>query len=104
MADDRNDDRDPDREDDEFRDMLSQFLSGNGAAIDPSRLAGAAGLPNDPASIQALLGQLQNALMNPGGGINWDIAGQQARQLAAEGGHAVTPADRASLDQAFHVA
>ncbi|WP_431247112.1 zinc-dependent metalloprotease [Leifsonia xyli] len=104
MADDRDDDRDPHRDDDELRDMLSQFLSGNGASIDPSRLAGAAGLPNDPASIQALLGQLQNALMNPGGGINWDIAQQQARQLASDGGHAVTPAERASLDQAFHVA
>ncbi|WP_431220807.1 zinc-dependent metalloprotease [Leifsonia xyli] len=100
----RDDDRDPHRDDDELRDMLSQFLSGNGASIDPSRLAGAAGLPNDPASIQALLGQLQNALMNPGGGINWDIAQQQARQLASDGGHAVTPAERASLDQAFHVA
>ncbi|WP_285113362.1 zinc-dependent metalloprotease [Leifsonia sp. fls2-241-R2A-40a] len=100
MADDQNEERD----DDEFRDMLNQFLSGNGASIDPSRLAGAAGLPNDPASIQALLGQLQNALMNPGGGINWDIAEQQARQLASDGGHAVTPAERASLDQAFHVA
>lgn len=104
MADDRNDDRDPDRDDDELRDMLNQFLSGDGASIDPSRLAGAAGLPNDPASIQALLGQLQNALMNPGGGINWDIAEQQARQLAADGAHTVTPAERASLDQAFHVA
>ncbi|MGO4594331.1 zinc-dependent metalloprotease [Leifsonia sp. 2TAF2] len=100
MADDQNEERD----DDEFRDMLNQFLSGNGASIDPSRLAGAAGLPNDPASIQALLGQLQNALMNPGGGINWDIAGQQARQLASDGAHAVTPAERATLDQAFHVA
>ncbi|MFP3464862.1 zinc-dependent metalloprotease [Leifsonia sp. SIMBA_070] len=104
MADDRNDDQDPDREDDEFRDMLSQFLSGNGASIDPSRLAGAAGLPNDPASIQALLGQLQNALMNPSGGINWDIAEQQARQLASDSAQTVTPAERASLDQAFHVA
>lgn len=104
MADDRNDDRDPDRDDDELRDMLNQFLSGNGASIDPSRLAGAAGLPNDPASIQALLGQLQNALMNPSGGINWDIAEQQARQLAADGASTVTPAERASLDQAFHVA
>lgn len=104
MADDRNDDRDPDRDDDALRDMLNQFLSGNGASIDPSRLAGAAGLPNDPASIQALLGQLQKALMNPSGGINWDIAEQQARQLAADGASTVTPAERASLDQAFHVA
>lgn len=89
--------------DDEFRDMLREFLSGD-SSIDPSQLAGAAGLPNDPASIQKLLGQLQNALANPGGGINWDIAEQQARTLAGEGAHAVTPAERASLDQAFNVA
>lgn len=89
--------------DDEFRDMLREFLSGD-SSIDPSQLAGAAGLPNDPASIQKLLGQLQNALANPGGGINWDIAEQQARTLAGDGAHTVTPAERATLDQAFNVA
>ncbi|MEN2742191.1 zinc-dependent metalloprotease [Microbacterium sp. X-17] len=95
---------DPNKEpDDEFRDMLREFLSGD-SSIDPSQLAGAAGLPNDPAAIQQLLGQLQNALMNPGGGINWDLADQQARTLASEGAHSVTPAERSSLDQAFHVA
>ncbi|WP_348787268.1 zinc-dependent metalloprotease [Leifsonia sp. NPDC080035] len=98
MADDPN--KDPD---DEFRDMLREFLSGN-SSIDPSQLAGAAGLPNDPASIQQLLGQLQNALMNPGGGINWDLAQQQARALASDGAHAVTPAERAAMEQSFHVA
>ena len=95
---------DPNKEpDDEFRDMLREFLSGD-SSIDPSQLAGAAGLPNDPAAIQQLLGQLQNALMNPGGGINWDLAAQQARTLASEGAHAVTPAERSALDQAFNVA
>ncbi|KQR52599.1 hypothetical protein ASF88_13885 [Leifsonia sp. Leaf336] len=95
---------DPNKEpDDEFRDMLREFLSGD-SSIDPSQLAGAAGLPNDPAAIQQLLGQLQNALMNPGGGINWDLASQQARTLAGEGAHAVTPAERSTLDQAFNVA
>ena len=95
---------DPNKEpDDEFRDMLREFLSGN-SSIDPSRLAGAAGLPNDPASIQQLLGQLQNALMNPGGGINWDVALQQARALASDGAHAITPAEHAAMDQAFNVA
>ncbi|MFE4470272.1 zinc-dependent metalloprotease [Leifsonia sp. NPDC056824] len=95
---------DPNKEpDDEFRDMLREFLSGD-SSIDPSQLAGAAGLPNDPAAIQQLLGQLQNALMNPGGGINWELADQQARTLASEGAHAVTPAERSTLDQAFHVA
>lgn len=95
---------DPNKEpDDEFRDMLREFLSGD-SSIDPSQLAGAAGLPNDPAAIQQLLGQLQNALLNPGGGINWDLAEQQARTLAGEGAHAVTPAERSALDQAFNIA
>lgn len=98
MADDPNQDRD-----DEFRDMLREFLSG-GASIDPSQLAGAAGLPNDPASVQQLLGQLQNALLSGGDGINWQLAEQQARTLAGEGAHAVTPAERAAFEQAFHVA
>ena len=96
------DDPDKDR-DDEFRDMLREFLSGD-SSIDPSQLAGAAGLPSDPASIQQLLGQLQNALLNPGGGINWDLALQQARTLAGDGAHAVTPDARAALEQAFHIA
>jgi putative hydrolase len=95
---------DPNKEpDDEFRDMLREFLSGN-SSIDPSQLAGAAGLPNDPASIQQLLGQLQNAIRSSDGGINWDLALQQARTLASDGAHAVTPAERAHLDQAFNVA
>ncbi|WP_158863403.1 zinc-dependent metalloprotease [Leifsonia sp. AG29] len=108
MSDDRGrgpDDRDPDdrNPEDELRDMLREFLSGD-STIDPGKLAGAAGLPSDPASIQQLLGQLQNALRNPGGGIDWDIAQQQARTLAGDGAHAVTPAERAQLDQAFSVA
>jgi putative hydrolase len=95
---------DPNKEpDDEFRDMLREFLSGN-SSIDPSQLAGAAGLPNDPASIQQLLGQLQNAIRSSDGGINWDLALQQARTLASDGAHDVTPAERAHLDQAFNVA
>ena len=102
MADEPN--RNPDKEPgDEFRDMLNEFLSGN-SSIDPSQLAGAAGLPNDPASIQALLSQLQNAIRSSDGGINWDVAMQQARALASDGGHSVTPAERATLDQAFNVA
>jgi len=83
--------------------MLREFLSGN-SSIDPSQLAGAAGLPNDPASIQQLIGQLQNAIRNTDGGINWDLALEQARTLAAQDAHAVTPAERGALDQAFNVA
>jgi putative hydrolase len=98
MADDPDDERD-----DDFRDMLRDFLSGN-ASIDPSQLAGAAGLPNDPASIAQLLGQLQNALQNSGDGINWEIALEQARTLAGKEARATDSADRSALEQAFHVA
>ncbi|MDQ1587408.1 MAG: hypothetical protein QOJ77_573 [Microbacteriaceae bacterium] len=98
MADDPNKDQD-----DEFRDMLREFLSGN-SSIDPSQLAGAAGLPNDPASIAQLIGQLQNAIRHGGDGINWDIALEQAKTLAGTDAKPVEPAQRAALEQAFHVA
>ena len=98
MADDPDDERD-----DEFRDMLREFLSGN-SSFDPQQLAGAAGLPNDPASLAQLLNQLQNALSKGGDGINWDIALDQAKSLAGDGAVEVTPADRAAYDQVFNVA
>jgi putative hydrolase len=88
---------------DEFRDMLSQFLSGNGD-IDPARLASAAGLPDDPEMIRNLIGQLQSAMQSSGDGINWDLALEQARTLAAKDVVATTPAERSALEQAFHVA
>ena len=50
-------DRNPE---DEFRDMLRELLSGSGG-IDPSKLADAAGLPSDPASLAAIFSQLQQA-------------------------------------------
>jgi putative hydrolase len=88
---------------DEFRDMLSQFLSGNGD-IDPARLASAAGLPDDPEMIRNLIGQLQAAMQSSGDGINWDLALEQAKTLAAKDVVATTPAERSALEQAFHVA
>jgi putative hydrolase len=89
---------------DEFQDMLRDILSGK-SSIDPSQLAGAAGLPNDPASVAALMNQLQGALRAGGdGGINWDIALQQGQERAATGQHSTTPAQRAELEQAFHIA
>jgi putative hydrolase len=84
--------------------MLRDIMSGK-SSIDPSQLAGAAGLPNDPASIAALMSQLQGALQGGGDGeINWDIALSQGQERAAAGGLASTPKERAELDQAFHVA
>jgi putative hydrolase len=98
------DSRDDDsRPEDEFRDMLRDFLAGN-TNIDPAKLAGAAGLPNDPEMVAQLIAQLQNALQNSGDGINWGLALEQAKGIAGRGTVVSLPAERSALEQAFHVA
>ena len=95
---------DPQREpEDEFRDMLRQFLSGD-SDIDPSQLAGAAGLPDDPAFIARLMGQLQNAVNRSGDGIDWTVATEQATAVGTQSAVPTSAADAAALEQAFHVA
>jgi putative hydrolase len=95
---------DSDKEpEDEFRDMLREFLSGN-SQIDPSQLAGAAGLPNDPEMIAQLITQLQSALQNSKDGINWDLALQQGKAFAARTSQSPAPAQRAALEQALGIA
>ncbi len=88
---------------DELRDMLRDFLAGN-SEIDPSKLAGAAGLGNDPALVAQLMSQLQNALQSSDDGINWDLALDQAKAVANKERVPSLPAERESLEQAFHVA
>ena len=96
------DDGDEPTEDD-FREMLREFLSGEGE-IDPARLASVAGLPDDPELVRRLMSQLQQALQNSGDGINWGIALEQAKALASRSAVPSTPAERAASEQAFHVA
>jgi putative hydrolase len=88
---------------DEFRDMLRDLLSGK-SGIDPSQLAGAAGLPNDPASVAALMQQLQGAMNSQGTGVDWEIALTQGQQRAAGGQLAATDDQQNQLRQAFHIA
>jgi len=99
MADDPRDE--PSEED--FRDMLRDFLAGN-TDMDPAKLASAAGLPNDPELVQRLIGQLQQALQNSSDGINWGLATEQAKGLAARSAVPATPAEQSALEQALHVA
>ncbi|MFB2581657.1 zinc-dependent metalloprotease [Herbiconiux sp. P15] len=91
-----------DDSEDEFRDMLRDFLAGN-SEIDPSKLASAAGLPSDPAAVQQLMAQLQNAMQSSSDGVNWGAAKTQAEQIAGAASLAVTDQTRAQLEQALHI-
>ncbi len=95
--------KDPREPDDEFLGMLQEFLKGN-SDLDPAKLASAAGLPNDPAAVQQLMQQLQNAMQTSGEGINWSVASQQAKELSAKTSVPVTAEQRAQLDAALNVA
>ncbi|TFD04214.1 zinc-dependent metalloprotease [Cryobacterium sp. TMT1-66-1] len=83
--------------------MLRDILSGK-SGIDPSQLAGAAGLPNDPASVAALMQQLQGAMNSQGTGVDWQIALTQGQQRAANGQLTATDEQQTQLRQAFHIA
>jgi putative hydrolase len=85
---------------DEFREMLRAFLEGD-TDLDPSKLASAAGLPNDPEVVAQLIAQLQNALKSSDKGINWGLALEQAKNLAARTTVVSLPAERSQLEQAF---
>lgn len=91
------------RPEDEFRDMLREFLEGRGE-IDPAKLAGAAGLPDDPALVAQLISQLRSALSRSEEGVNWELAREQARAMADRGSVPSLPAERSRLEQALHVA
>ncbi|PRY69448.1 putative hydrolase [Glaciihabitans tibetensis] len=83
--------------------MLREFLEGN-SDIDPAKLASAAGLPNDPEAVAQLIAQLQNALSSSGDGVNWGLALEQAKGVAARTTVVSLPAERSKLEQALHVA
>jgi putative hydrolase len=89
--------------DDDFQEMLRKLLAGEGQ-IDPSQLAGAAGLPNDPAFVANLMSQLQQAAQNGGDGIDFSVTSERAVAIAKDGSHGVDPATSQASDQAFQVA
>jgi putative hydrolase len=88
---------------DDFRDMLRSFLEGN-SEMDPAKLASAAGLPSDPAAVQQLMQQLQNAMSTTGDGIDWNVATKQANEFAGQSSLSVTDAQRTELDGALRIA
>ena len=96
-------DSDDRRPEDELREMLQRFLSGDGP-IDPARLAGAAGMPSDPAQLQALMAQLQAALARTEDGIDWSAAKRQAAAVVQRDPGSVTSAEREAVQQAADLA
>ncbi|WP_111719321.1 zinc-dependent metalloprotease [Homoserinimonas sp. OAct 916] len=90
---------------DEFREMLNQLLSGAGG-IDPSQLASAAGLPDDPAAMAQLMRQLNMAMAGgtTDGSINWSLALDQAKTTASASATPTSTALRHDIEQAFQVA
>lgn len=86
----------------DFQRMLNEMLSGSG--VDPAQLAGAAGLPNDPASLAALMNQLRQSMSSAEGGVNWSVAVQHGEEQAAKDERQIEPGERAALEQAVHLA
>lgn len=89
---------DPERE---LREMLQRFLGGE---IDPQQLAGAAGMPIDPAMLQALMQQLQSALQQSGDGVDWSIAERQAKSVISRDPGSVSTAEREAVTQSARIA
>jgi putative hydrolase len=92
---------------DDFAKFLQELLSGNGN-LNAEELARVAGLPNDPAVIQALLAQLQQAITQGESqtvaGVNWTVASQQAIAAARDGSKSVSESSKAALVEATKIA
>ncbi|WP_182111896.1 MULTISPECIES: zinc-dependent metalloprotease [unclassified Actinotalea] len=78
----------------------------DGTPLDLAQMAAAAGLPDDPAVLSQILGQIQRMLAASGDGpVNWELAHDLARQAAvAEGDPSVGEAARREVVEAFTVA
>jgi putative hydrolase len=85
--------------DDALRQMREQGL-------DPAAMAAASGLPADPAALGQVMAQVQRMLASSGSGpVNWDVAHDVARQVAATGGDpSLTPQESRQVTEALGVA
>jgi len=88
----------------EFQKFLRDFLEKGAQGIDAEKLAEAAGLPKDPRVLAELIGQLQNALnSSKAGGVNWKVAGDQARAVAAQGSTQISESARKAISEAISI-
>ncbi|MFZ3417934.1 zinc-dependent metalloprotease [Arthrobacter sp. 3Tela_A] len=93
---------------DPLSEMLARLFGGGGAAggLDPQELAKAAGLPSDPNAMAMIFQQVQAMFSAPSEGpVNWQLAKDNARRVAAAGGDpSVTSGQAREVDEALHVA
>ena len=88
----------------DFQRFLRDFLEKGAQGVDAEKLAEAAGLPKDPKVLAELISQLQSALSHSSdGGINWKVAGDQARALAAQNARPITDAARKQIADAISI-
>jgi putative hydrolase len=77
----------------------------DGLPLDLAKLAADAGLPQDPASVQAMVAQVQRMLATGTGPVNTDLAHDVARQTSvSEGDPTPSEADRRQVAGALQVA
>ncbi len=91
----------------DFEAFMREFLEKGAQGMDVEKLAAAAGLPSDPAQMAALMAQLRAALGQMAasdGSVNWKLASDQARQLAASESEAPSAETRSELVKALSVA
>ena len=91
----------------EFAKFLQELINGGGN-ISAEELAKISGLPNDPATINALLASLKQAISQGESqtveGVNWTLASQQALTAAREGNTANLDELRGRLSEALNIA
>lgn len=86
----------------EFLRMFQEFLDGSGS-FDLSELAGAAGLPQDPAMLAAMMSQMRAAL-NSSPSAAAESATQRASAVAAARQLPITDEERRAVAEAFQMA
>lgn len=91
----------------EFAKFLQELMNGGGN-INAEELAKISGLPNDPATINALLASLKQAITQGDSqtveGVNWSLASQQALTAAREGANSNSDEVREHLTNALNIA
>jgi putative hydrolase len=91
----------------DFEAFMREFLEKGAQGMDVEKLAQAAGLPSDPAQMAALMAQLKAALgkmASSDGSVNWKLASDQARQIAASESSGTSGETQQEITKALNIA